>query len=768
MFSIVLPATGEHAWDITEGWVNALQELGLLNRVIRPRAEWGAASPNIDDGLLDYLREEPKDYLILLGIDWHSQPLHQGEIYRLLCERSRMNIGVIWEDYNIKPELLGGLRGIMLQAWNMASKTADTFITNHESNARLLQADDHGITIDYVGFGVDITRLAPIRESYSTKKQLIWFSGKTDAWSESADGGPYALRRSIIRTLEHEFSQIQIQTGVLTTNDYLHSLCSHSICLNLPSFSLSPTLRNYEALAAGSLLVTWQGEDSQASQEIESFPNALLYNPYDLDNIVQACKKALTMPAEEYRLRTTRGSLVANYKISHSARIASIIDILSHKYWRRYTSTEAKPRMPSQVIPLVIDMVFLQVARNGIAYVWDSIIRTYIRIHGAKSIVLLDRSGNLASDYGCTAIKVPPFDWESDPRQAGQQVDNILAEHGISDFVFASTYYTTSEQNKTLQIVHDMIPEILGGTEPVWLHKQYSLERSDLLICISRATHRDLIGYLPMTANKAIVLRNGIPLAHMSETSHQTTSKNECRKIASAKSDFSILYIGGRYGWQGYKNAAVLFKAFKDLLQAVGNSVNMKLVMVSHYPDLEPEAQILARDLPIVHLSASDSELTDIKKACDCIVYPSAIEGFGLPILEGLYAGTGVLASDITPHREAGLGYWNEIRYFPAFDSKGLLKALLECFESRNESLDTAGLRDRQSRLRQLSVKRWEDIVATLHEMTHNDCPTTSKSSTSSETYIQSARLGFEYKRNTLAGQIRESWSDNKEASINI
>jgi glycosyltransferase involved in cell wall biosynthesis len=56
-------------------------------------------------------------------------------------------------------------------------------------------------------------------------------------------------------------------------------------------------------------------------------------------------------------------------------------------------------------------------------------------------------------------------------------------------------------------------------------------------------------------------------------------------------------------------------------------------------------------------------------------VLPSHYEGFGLPVLEALAAGTAVLASDIPVHREVAGGH---ARLVPPTDVDGWAQALLD------------------------------------------------------------------------------------------
>ena len=200
MFSIVLPATGTHAWDITEGWVHALQRLNLLKRTFRPNAAWDDLTPSDDDGLLEFLRNNKEDYLILLGIDWHSQPLHHGEIYELLCERFTKNIGVIWEDYAIHDGLLDDLKSKMLNAWSRAAHTASTFITNHETNIDTLMHTIDSSRIHYIGFGVDTSRYLHSSPRLAKEKTQSALAARSACGSKKPMAAPM---RSEERLLTH-------------------------------------------------------------------------------------------------------------------------------------------------------------------------------------------------------------------------------------------------------------------------------------------------------------------------------------------------------------------------------------------------------------------------------------------------------------------------------------------------------------------------------------------------------------------------------------
>lgn len=751
-FSVVHPATGQHAWDITEGWSAALREKGLLCREFRPKADWGCQHVDHDDGLLDYLKSDPQEHILLLGYDWHSQPLHYGEIHDLLRLRRRKNIAVIWEDYQVKEEWLDGLAEKMRRAWMRCKSAFKLAISNHENNIQALAGISGDVLIHYIGFGVDDTRFEAATHDKDAKINRVYFSGKIADWSNDTGGGPYAQRRKIIHYLEQTTINLVSIQGRQSDSEYTQNLLQSTICLNLPSFSLSPTLRNYEALAAKSLLVTWKSDSLKSVEELKKFPNVFFYDPTNLDGVAQICSDLLRVEPSEYQRLTSLGSQQL-YRLTHKARIQQLIDLLEQDFHRKVTVGEQRR-------VLVIDMVFLQVARNGIAYVWDSIIKSYIQKHGSSSLILIQRTDELLSDYGCRVIKVHPVDWKQDPVDLSGDIDRLLNEHGVNECYFASSYYTFSADNPSLQIIHDMIPEILGGTEPVWAHKRASLNRSSTLLCVSRSTRNDLLGYNRGLADKAQVHLNGVPV------NHYHTSLHPSQRLSTAKeqliaSDFTMITIGGRYGWKGYKNCGVVFKAFKKFLERMPKGSTSKIICISHSNTPEPQIQGLIRDLPVYFTGADDGELALIRERAHCLLYPSAIEGFGLPILEALYSGMHVIASDILPHREAAGSFASKVRFALPFDVDSFADAMFDCFcqdiPASTQSNDPAFVRDQ---IHQASQERWMSFADALASFAHHSSSLRVKSPVcQNELWLSAMENSFLHKKNSLPVRIASSWN---------
>ena len=105
------------------------------------------------------------------------------------------------------------------------------------------------------------------------------------------------------------------------------------------------------------------------------------------------------------------------------------------------------------------------------------------------------------------------------------------------------------------------------------------------------------------------------------------------------------------------KNLANLLKAF-DLVKQQGDN-KLKLVVVGSrvwWQDELAEAydNMLHKDDVIMPGRVEPDELSALLSASEMLVYPSYFEGFGIPILEAMYAETAVVASNTTSMPEVG------------------------------------------------------------------------------------------------------------------
>lgn len=86
---------------------------------------------------------------------------------------------------------------------------------------------------------------------------------------------------------------------------------------------------------------------------------------------------------------------------------------------------------------------------------------------------------------------------------------------------------------------------------------------------------------------------------------------------------------------------------------------------------------------------ANDADLRLFYQRAQALVFPSFAEGFGMPLVEALYYGASVIASDIPVFREVGGA---EVRYFSLLDADSLRQHIVETEKTIKKKIDRCSL----------------------------------------------------------------------------
>ena len=213
--------------------------------------------------------------------------------------------------------------------------------------------------------------------------------------------------------------------------------------------------------------------------------------------------------------------------------------------------------------------------------------------------------------------------------------------HGDIDVLHA-TYLrprASDRRRSTFHIVtiQDMIAEQLAfpANHPARRGKAQIIAASDLVITTSRFTADMLHAERPDKAIRVIPL--GVDSRYFAqESDHEPMVPFPY-----------VLFVGVR---SGYKNFAALQAAMRILRK----KHDVGLVCVGppfRDPELE-DLRFLTDRGRFLHLQASDDQLAHLYRNSAAFVFPSTMEGFGLPVLEAAASGCPVVLSDIPIFRE--------------------------------------------------------------------------------------------------------------------
>jgi glycosyltransferase involved in cell wall biosynthesis len=207
-------------------------------------------------------------------------------------------------------------------------------------------------------------------------------------------------------------------------------------------------------------------------------------------------------------------------------------------------------------------------------------------------------------------------------------------------YIFHSSYYRLAKGNNVINVttVHDFTYEYFFTGLAKKIHswqKGRAIKKSNGIICISESTKRDLLRFYPNTSeNKIRVIYNGV------DKIFKKIDINESFDKKHQFNDFEYaIYVGDHKS--KYKNFEMAVEACK--LQ------NIKLLIIGGGKLVTKDIRFLNSILGFENyksiLNVTSEDLNQYYNRAYCLLYPSAYEGFGIPVVEAQKAGCPVIAT---------------------------------------------------------------------------------------------------------------------------
>ncbi|MET3652774.1 glycosyltransferase family 4 protein [Dyella japonica] len=220
--------------------------------------------------------------------------------------------------------------------------------------------------------------------------------------------------------------------------------------------------------------------------------------------------------------------------------------------------------------------------------------------------------------------------------------DAVIPETGLDGIRTVATLYD-------LIPLHD--PQAYLGHPRVkaWYDaKLRALEQCDLLLSISDWVRQDAIDRLGIEPHRIVSIGGGVDSRFAPRTDRQELA--ERIRAACGVSGPYVLYNGG---FDPRKNVPALIQAYAGLPAALRDSHPLVIVgKISTEQLAGMQSAIhrmrLAPSSVIFTGFVSDEALVDLYCGCALFVFPSTMEGFGLPPLEAMACGVPVIASNVT------------------------------------------------------------------------------------------------------------------------
>jgi len=197
---------------------------------------------------------------------------------------------------------------------------------------------------------------------------------------------------------------------------------------------------------------------------------------------------------------------------------------------------------------------------------------------------------------------------------------------------------------KTLLTVHDLTwlrhPELFSdqrlNSRGYSKELPRALERADTIVAVSASTKQDLMDLMGVDGHRIQVVHEGVePHFFVADGALEIS---EARTRYDLDRPYMLFLVGTP---EPRKNLKRTLAAVREA------NVDLELALVGPKESLHV---LLGGDVKGVHLlgSVTDHDLPLLLAGAEIALYPSLYEGFGLPLLEAMAAGTAVITSNIS------------------------------------------------------------------------------------------------------------------------
>lgn len=336
------------------------------------------------------------------------------------------------------------------------------------------------------------------------------------------------------------------------------------------------------------------------------------------------------------------------------------------------------------------------IGETGVGRYTGNLIRTLARIDSQNTYVLFLRKNSFENlDLPSANFKKVPAEvpWHTFTEQLvmpsiflQQKLDLLHVPYFNAPLLY---------HGKTVVTIHDLtilhfdtgkattLPMALYKLKRLgyWLELAIGLGRASGIITPSFATKEEIVDHFHIPRDKITVTYEGVDR----EIKRQETSDKRQERIIN---ESYFLYVGNAYP---HKNLETLLRAFQAfIVNSLPFTVRLVLVGKEDYFYRRLKKVVSKEKLEegvIFFGEANDTQLMNLYTNAIALIFPSYMEGFGLPAIEAISCGCPVICSDIPVFHEI----LEDIPiYFDPFSAVDLLAKMTQAV--KNEHKETGSI----------------------------------------------------------------------------
>ncbi len=223
----------------------------------------------------------------------------------------------------------------------------------------------------------------------------------------------------------------------------------------------------------------------------------------------------------------------------------------------------------------------------------------------------------------------------------------MMRDHSDTFVFFANALPAMPLEGRVIAVVHDLIPiriplELPGIADRYRRQLEDIRERADVVVTVSQCSAADIAAETGIRPEQIVIVPNGIDAAVLAAPvpPDERTAVRERYGLPERY----VLYFGGT---RPYKNVIGLVDAYAQLASTVRRHV--KLVITRQDTDLAARASALGLSDSVVFTPPiRDEDKAAVYQLAEVSVLVSLYEGFGIPVIEAMAAGTPVIASNVS------------------------------------------------------------------------------------------------------------------------